>query len=62
MRLDLMSRYPKGGEMLLRVLAAICALTLGQAASAASFDDALAEARGQTVYWHAWGGDPQIND
>jgi putative thiamine transport system substrate-binding protein len=48
--------------MLLKVLAAICALALGQAASAASFDDALAEARGQTVYWHAWGGDPQIND
>ncbi|MCF1710925.1 ABC transporter substrate-binding protein [Tabrizicola sp. J26] len=22
----------------------------------------LAEARGQTVYWHAWGGDPKIND
>ncbi|MFY8145043.1 MAG: ABC transporter substrate-binding protein, partial [Rhodobacter sp.] len=22
----------------------------------------LQEARGQTVYWHAWGGDPRIND
>lgn len=22
----------------------------------------LAEAKGQTVYWHAWGGDPKIND
>jgi putative thiamine transport system substrate-binding protein len=22
----------------------------------------LAEAQGQTVYWHAWGGDPRIND
>ncbi|WP_114965431.1 ABC transporter substrate-binding protein [Alkalilacustris brevis] len=22
----------------------------------------LAEAEGQTVYWHAWGGDPRIND
>lgn len=22
----------------------------------------LAEAQGQTVYWHAWGGDPKIND
>jgi putative thiamine transport system substrate-binding protein len=43
------------------VLAAICAAILSQAAHAASFDDALAEARGQTVYWHAWGGDPQIN-
>jgi putative thiamine transport system substrate-binding protein len=48
--------------MLLKVLATICALALGQAASAASFDEALAQARGQTVYWHAWGGDPQIND
>jgi putative thiamine transport system substrate-binding protein len=46
---------------MLRVLATICALGLGQAAGAASLDDTLAEARGQTVYWHAWGGDPQIN-
>ena len=22
----------------------------------------LDQARGQTVYWHAWGGDPRIND
>jgi putative thiamine transport system substrate-binding protein len=43
------------------VLAAICAATLSQAAHAASFDETLAAARGQTVYWHAWGGDPQIN-
>jgi putative thiamine transport system substrate-binding protein len=46
---------------MLRVLSTICALGLGQAAGAASLDDTLAEARGQTVYWHAWGGDPQIN-
>ncbi|HEX6111288.1 MAG TPA: ABC transporter substrate-binding protein [Geminicoccaceae bacterium] len=47
--------------MLLRVLAALCAVALSQAGNAASWDDTLAEARGQTVYWHAWGGDPQIN-
>jgi putative thiamine transport system substrate-binding protein len=47
--------------MLLKIIAALCAFVLGQAAHAASWDDALAEARGQTVYWHAWGGDPQIN-
>ena len=47
--------------MLLRVLATVCALVLGHAVNAASWDDTLAEARGQTVYWHAWGGDPQIN-
>ena len=47
--------------MLPRVLVTICAFALSQAANAASWDDTLAEARGQTVYWHAWGGDPQIN-
>ena len=34
---------------------------LGHAVNAASWDATLAQARGQTVYWHAWGGDPQIN-
>ena len=47
--------------MLLRALATVFALALSQAAHAASWEDTLAEARGQTVYWHAWGGDPQIN-
>jgi putative thiamine transport system substrate-binding protein len=47
--------------MLLRVVATVCALMLGQAAHAASWDDTLAQARGQTVYWNAWGGDPQVN-
>jgi putative thiamine transport system substrate-binding protein len=47
--------------MLPRVFAAMCAVVFGHAAHAASWDDTLAEARGQTVYWHAWGGDPQIN-
>lgn len=31
-------------------------------ALAAEWDSLLAEAQGQTVYWHAWGGDPKIND
>jgi putative thiamine transport system substrate-binding protein len=47
--------------MLLRVVATVCALALGHAVNAASWDETLAGARGQTVYWHAWGGDPQIN-
>jgi putative thiamine transport system substrate-binding protein len=31
-------------------------------AFAGNWDAILAEAKGQTVYWHAWGGDPKIND
>lgn len=31
-------------------------------ALAAEWDSILSEAKGQTVYWHAWGGDPKIND
>ena len=31
-------------------------------AHASQWDSVLAEAEGQTVYWHAWGGDPKIND
>lgn len=44
--------------------APIFALSLGLpfAAKAETWDDILAEAKGQTVYWHAWGGDPKIND
>jgi putative thiamine transport system substrate-binding protein len=47
--------------MPLRILAAAAALVAAQAAHAASWDETLAEARGQSVYWHAWGGDPQVN-
>jgi putative thiamine transport system substrate-binding protein len=32
------------------------------AADPADWDAVLAKAKGQTVYWHAWGGDPKIND
>jgi putative thiamine transport system substrate-binding protein len=39
---------------------ALCALPAGRAA-AESWADTLTEARGQTVYWNAWGGDEQIN-
>ena len=47
---------------MLRVLT-IAALTLITAfgARAEAWDDTLAKARGQTVYWNAWGGDEQIN-
>lgn len=31
-------------------------------AFAADWQAVLAEAKGQTVYWHAWGGDTKIND
>jgi putative thiamine transport system substrate-binding protein len=39
---------------------ALAILSLGQA-RADSWTDVLANARGQTVYWNAWGGDEQIN-
>lgn len=51
-----------------RLLATLAALCLGGAAGAqtAAPDPAwqavLDAAEGQTVYWHAWGGDPKIND
>lgn len=54
--------------MRLSLIAASAALTaLTQPATALSPDHAdwaaiLAEAEGQTVHWHAWGGDPRIND
>lgn len=53
-------------KVLLRAM--LAALLLTGAAKAADAPDPtnwaelLAEARGQTVYWHAWGGEPRIND
>lgn len=41
--------------------AALLALP-AQAQAQATWDDVLSAAKGQTVYWHAWGGDPKIND
>ncbi len=38
------------------------AATLARPAFAADWAATLAAAKGQTVYWHAWGGDPKIND
>lgn len=46
-------------------LAALFTLSSGLprlAFAATDWDAVLAEAKGQTVYWHAWGGDPKIND
>ena len=47
----------------LQLLASLPAFAgLSTKALAAEWDSILAEANGQTVYWHAWGGDPKIND
>lgn len=47
----------------LRLIAAFPAFAgLSQKALAAEWDSILEQAKGQTVYWHAWGGDPKIND
>lgn len=45
-------------------LSLIAALAVGIAAPALadSWDDTVAAARGQTVYWNAWGGDERTND
>ena len=43
------------------VSAALLAV-MGGKASAADWQAVLTEAKGQTVYWHAWGGDTKIND
>ena len=45
------------------LLAAALALlpTMGQAYELSDWDSVTAAARGQTVYWNAWGGDPRTN-
>lgn len=43
-------------------LAASALGLLPRAARAADWQAVLDEANGQTVWWHAWGGDPKIND
>lgn len=40
----------------------IAALVLLAGPAWADWDATLAEARGQTVYWHAWGGDARTNE
>lgn len=52
--------------MRFQTCAAACSLALAMPAFAQTPDPAdwpavLEKARGQTVYWHAWGGDPRIN-
>ncbi len=44
--------------------ALIAAVTITPAAAvdASNWDSVLTEAKGQTVYWNAWGGSPRIND
>ena len=44
------------------VLAACFSLPALAQPNPADWDAVLQEAKGQTVYWHAWGGDPRIND
>lgn len=47
----------------LRLLASLPVFAgLSTKALAAEWDSILEQAKGQTVYWHAWGGDPKIND
>ncbi|EGJ21652.1 hypothetical protein RSWS8N_06200 [Cereibacter sphaeroides WS8N] len=48
------------GRIMGAALACLAALTPAAEAQT-DWDAVLAEAKGQTVYWHAWGGDPKIN-
>ncbi|MEA5160984.1 ABC transporter substrate-binding protein [Cereibacter johrii] len=48
------------GRIMGAALACLAALTPAAEAET-GWDAVLAEAEGQTVYWHAWGGDPKIN-
>jgi putative thiamine transport system substrate-binding protein len=46
-----------------KLIIALALLLAGTtSALAGPWDDILARARGQTVYWNAWGGDPTTND
>jgi putative thiamine transport system substrate-binding protein len=47
---------------LLALAGALPALRPRAAHAAGAWDAVLSRARGQTVWWHAWGGDPKIND
>lgn len=57
---------PLGGAMKISaaaiVFAACTALPAAAQPDPSDWAAVLQEARGQTVYWHAWGGDPRIND
>jgi len=43
------------------LIALAAAPATAQSLQPSDWDRVLAAARGQTVYWHAWGGDPRIN-
>ena len=43
-------------------LASLATSARAEGSTAQDFTAVLEQARGQTVYWHAWGGDPKIND
>lgn len=45
----------------LHLLAALLPVAVATPAAADAWDAIVAEARGQTVYWNAWGGDERIN-
>ncbi len=45
-----------------QTLLALAALALAPAPALADWQDTLDAARGQTVYFNAWGGDPRTND
>ncbi len=47
---------------LLAVILATTAPAVAEQPDPADWSAVLAEARGQTVYWNAWGGDPRINE
>ena len=47
--------------MIARLFAAALACLAALPALAEDWSAVLARAKGQTVYWHAWGGDPKIN-
>jgi putative thiamine transport system substrate-binding protein len=48
--------------LLLCLAVLVLGLTSTRAEDVGKWDRILAEARGQTVYWHAWGGEQSIND
>lgn len=48
--------------MRLMLAALACAASVASTPALADWSGVLAAARGQTVYWNAWGGDPRTND
>ncbi|MBL4646299.1 MAG: ABC transporter substrate-binding protein, partial [Rhizobiales bacterium] len=49
-------------QIISAAFAATLAMGSAQAADPSDWPSVLKEAKGQTVYWHAWGGEPRIND